>query len=88
MKLYPTKEVNLGYHLDNHELKTLWDYGDYLRKLPNYMEETDETIKLQGQIEITQNTEWPSIEAYKKALERREKETRDFLGTHENPFLI
>ena len=89
MKLLSDTSINLGYYLKNDDFKTLWDYGDYMKKVAAYVKNDDENLlKLQGEIEDTQNTEWPSKEAYKAALLRREIHLRNYLGTHENPFLI
>jgi hypothetical protein len=89
MKLIPEILPTLQYIVENpNSIEDLWRYGDYMRKLTSYMKSNDEVIKIEAEINNTQNTEWPTNEIYAKALKRSENSISSHIGTHENPFII
>lgn len=86
--LLPEKPTNLNYHYSKGDLTETWYYGDFLNKVTHLFKDSEEKDKLQSEISNVQNTEWPSIEIYDKALNRCAKRIKNHIGTHEDPFII
>jgi hypothetical protein len=87
MLLSPNK-ISLDYVYRAGDLTETWYYGDYLRKVATYFKDSEEKDKLESEITDVQNTEWPTVESYDKAINRCARRIENYIGTHEDPFII
>lgn len=89
MKLIAENPTSLQYIVENpNSIEDVWRYGDYLRKITSYMKDNEEVTKVHAEIHNTQNAEWSTTEIYTKALKRCENTICNYLGTHQDPFII
>lgn len=86
--LLAEKPTSLNYQYKHGDLAETWRYGDYLRKVSAYLKTSDDKDKLESEVTNVQNTEWPTVEAYDKALNRCANRISNHIGTHQDPFIL
>lgn len=79
---------SLGYIHDSNDFTETYFFGDYMRKTTHFMKDSDEKWKLLCKATDIQNTDWPSLEAYRKHLLSLERDIAVHISTNENPFLL
>lgn len=70
------------------DLLDTWKRGDYLRKITQYLKDHPQKDILQCEITDVQNTEWPTVEIYNKAIDKCSRRIENYIGTHQDPFIL
>lgn len=70
------------------QLVDTWKRGDYLRKITQCLKDHPQKDILQCEISNVQNTEWPSVEIYNKAIDRCSRRIENHIGIYKDPFIL
>jgi hypothetical protein len=90
VKLFPEKTSSIEFNSPStgSEFLDTWKKGDFIRKASQYIEDSLEKDLIVCRISDIQETEWPTVEIYKKKIESCSKELGDYIATHEDPFIL
>lgn len=78
------EKFSMDFKYNDEDYKSVFDYGDYLRKIGMCMRDCDKKWEFVCRVDQTQNTLHMSSQTYARSLER----TADDLGKHimEHPY--
>jgi len=82
------KQIEFIDRSTGDDLLDSWKRGDYLRKITQLLKDHPQKDILHCEIDNVQNTEWPSVEIYNKAIDRCSRKIENHIGTHQDPFIL